>query len=151
MPMPSPSNSFLARNRAGREPTETISVHGRPVALHLTPAARRALAHRAEPLTVELELFFSCLIRTRVRFPATGDAEDAEDGEVLAANGRLRLRFRPVMSRHCSLAEGHQLNGFPLAEPQPFVPHWVRLDYRAGTGWTGAFGYGTGQAQEAAA
>lgn len=151
MRMPSPITKFQARSRSGREPTETVPLHGRRVAVHLSPAARRALSQRAELLTVELELFFSCLIRTRVRFPAADDAEAAEAGDAPAADGRLRLRFRPVMSRHCGLEEGHQLTGFPLAEPGSFVPHWVRLDYHPGTGWTGEFGYATGYPEEGAA
>jgi len=151
MRMPSPITGLLSRARSGRGPSETVPLHGRPVAVHLTPAARRALGRRAEPLTVELELFFSCLLRTRVRFPVANDAGAAQPGDALAADGRLRLRFRPVMSRHCSLAEGHQLTGFPLAEPGLFVPHWVRLDCRPATGWSGGFGYATDHPEERAA
>jgi len=141
---------LISRDPGGDGLTEEVVLHGRSVALRLTPAARGALGRRSQPLTVELELFFSCLIRTRVRFPEE-DQPDADEAGQPAAEGRLHLRFRPVMSRHCSLEEGHQLTGFPLAEPGPFVPHWVTIDHHPTAGWTGEFGYASSDQQQGGA
>jgi hypothetical protein len=117
---------------------ETVYLHDRPVALRLTPAARQALLHRARPLNVELELLFSCFIRKRVRFPEDAEALGAARP---AAGEHLRLRFHPVMSRHCAAAEGHPLTALPIVDAGPFVPHWVHLDFSSRSGWTGEFGY----------
>jgi hypothetical protein len=122
---------------------ETVYLHDRPVALRLTPAARQALLHRSRPLNVELELLFSCFIRKRVRFPE--DPQPVGGAARLAAGEHLRLRFNPVMSRHCTLAEGHELTAFPIVEAGPFVPHWVHLDHTARAGWSGEFGYAAGR------
>lgn len=140
-----PIGKFLPRSYGGEAAVEEVALHGRSVALHLSPRAEAALARRDEPLTVELELFFSCLIRTRVRFPEESGSPVPDAETRPTVDGRLRLRFRPVMSRHCSLEEGHQLTGFPLARPGPFVPHWVRLDYRPDSGWVGELGYAGGR------
>jgi len=115
-----------------------ITLMGRTLRLELTPAATRALEARSAPLHVEMELYFSCLIRKRVLF------EGARRGEVAWLGQDLSLAFRPVMSRGgCSVA-GNDPEGLlvelPTGEPQRFVPHWLRLDHRRGA-WQGEFGY----------
>jgi hypothetical protein len=120
---------------------DRVVIHGRELAVYLTPAARRALQACEVPLAVDLELFFSCLIRKQVRFPERhGPGAPAR----AALGGRLSLRFAPVMTQQCSVTEEPELTAFPIADPGPFVPHWVRLDYRGRTGWSGEFGYGAG-------
>lgn len=113
-----------------------VELLGRGLAVRLTPAAARAIEARATPLHVEMELYFSCLIRKRVRFdvPPRGEA-------VLLGEG-LSLSFRPVMGRVCGLDEHDpdNLADLPTGEPQRFVPRWLTLDYRKGR-WQGEFGY----------
>jgi hypothetical protein len=46
----------------------TANLHGRAVAIELTQAANDALAQRSTPLLAEMELYFSCLVRKKVRF-----------------------------------------------------------------------------------
>jgi hypothetical protein len=113
-----------------------FELHGKAVDLRLTAAAEAALAKRTAPLIVEMELLFSCLHRKRVLFD--GPAEGAA-----AVNERLAVRFRPIMTRRCSVAEGGARppsEAFPLENPRPYVPHWLKLDFRRGQ-WTGEFGY----------
>lgn len=113
-----------------------LDLHGKLLDIRLTPAAEAALAKRASPLVVEMELLFSCLLRKRVLFDGTADG-------ARAVNERLAVRFRPIMTRRCSVAEGGARppsEGFPLENPRPYVPNWLRLDYRRGQ-WVGEFGY----------
>lgn len=113
-----------------------LELHGRAVDIRLTPAAEAALAKRTAPLVVEMELLFSCLLRKRVLFDGPADG-------TVAVNERLAVRFRPIMTRRCSVAEGGAKppsEAFPLENPRPYVPHWLRLDFRRGR-WTGEFGY----------
>lgn len=120
---------------AGEQPV--VEIAGRPVRLHLTRAACEALDARETPLYVEMELYFSCLIRFRVRF------HDAPlHGEGVPWGDKLRVNFRPVMTRACGTDyEGEEppLTDFPIARPEAFVPRWLRLDYRQGQ-WSGEFG-----------
>ncbi|QKT03797.1 hypothetical protein HUS23_08185 [Ectothiorhodospiraceae bacterium 2226] len=111
-----------------------FNVLGRPVRVELTPAAQATLAERRAPLAVEMELYFSCLIRKAVRFADAAPEDAAEQG--------LVLRFRPVMSQGCPVDAGTPpLVAMPIAgDPARFVPHWLKLDYRGGT-WQGEFGY----------
>ena len=115
-----------------------ITLMGRTLRLDLTPAAVRALAARTAPLHVEMELYFSCLIRNRVHF------DGPQRGEVAWVGQDLSLSFRPVMSRGgCSVADSDPeglLVDLPTGEPQRFVPHWLRLGHRHGQ-WQGEFSY----------
>ncbi len=116
----------------------SVTLEGRPFRVILTGAAQRALAARSSPLVAEMELYFSCLIRLRVRFyDSDPDASATRISEMLA------VRFRPVVSQRCDLHEvagKPPLMDAPLARRAPFVPHWLKLDYRKGK-WLGEFGH----------
>jgi hypothetical protein len=103
----------------------------------LSRRAEQALAARQAPLRLELELFFSCLIRKQLRVVET------HHRDVLpldCADSRLEPAFRPVMTHTCSFDAPHSLESFPLARPDAFRPRWLRLDYKNGQ-WLGEFGY----------
>ena len=116
-----------------------LEIDGKPLTVHLTRAAESALRQRTSPLVAELELYFSCFIRKRVRFH-TG----ARNGQTVMAADNLGIRFRPVMTEQCTMdqtADGHAaLTEFPIVKPSAYVPHWLRIDHRAGE-WLGEFGY----------
>lgn len=116
-----------------------VKLLGRELDVRLSSAAERALADRAMPLHVEMELYFSCLIRKRVHF------DTPQRGEATWLGQLMSLSFRPVMSKGgCSVAgtdnPDEMLVDLPTGEPQRFVPHWLKLDYRQGQ-WQGEFGY----------
>lgn len=114
-----------------------IVLHKREIAISLSDAARKALSQRATPLLAEMELYFSCLIRKAVRFYET-PADDS-----VAVNDKLQLRFRPVMTQHCSTdysGDEPPLTDFPITQAERYVPHWLTIDYKGGQ-WHGEFGY----------
>ncbi len=117
---------------------------GRPLRLHLTRAAWRAVDALEAPLEVEMELYFSCLVRKQVRFH-TGDRPPAggRQFEPLPLTERLSLSFRPVVTERCSVAEAGAappLTDLPAVRGEALVPRWLKLDFRSGT-WVGEFGY----------
>lgn len=114
-----------------------IALANKPVAIRLSASARQALAERRIPLLAEMELLFSCLIHKRVRFG------DLKDEAAVRASDRLAVRFRPVMTRACALADladSPPLEDLALANPGPYVPRWLSIDFRRGQ-WLGEFGY----------
>lgn len=114
-----------------------ITLHGKSLEIRLTSAAQKALSLRDKPLVAEMELLFSCLLRKRVNF---GDALD----RTTSVNDRLAVRFRPIMTRHCRVSDFDgppPADDFPIANPRPYVPGWLTIDYRHGK-WLGEFGYG---------
>lgn len=113
-----------------------ITLHDKTLDIRLTHAAQKALALRDRPLVAEMELLFSCLLRKRVHF---GDSAE----QSTPVNERLAVRFKPIMTRRCSVAEGGASppsESFPLENPRPYVPNWLAIDFRRGK-WVGDFGY----------
>ena len=113
-----------------------ITLHDKSLEIRLTRAAQKALALRETPLVAEMELLFSCLHRKRVYF-----GESVEQSTPV--NAQLAVRFKPIMTRRCSVTEGGATppsEGFPLENPRPYVPNWLAIDYRRGE-WVGDFGY----------
>ena len=139
--MPVPPNMAGAGIMSGRAVSPARSAEWR---VTLSPAARRALDARAAPLYVEMELFFSCLIRKRLLWDRPPPADTVP---LSSADGhpQLVVWFHPVMARHCALPndaalEDLPLMDFPLSRREAFRPHWLRLDYRDGA-FCGEFGW----------
>jgi hypothetical protein len=110
------------------------------LAIKLSPSAKQALTQRESPLIVEIELYFSCLIRKRVLFPDSA----RNDGIALPSSvDNLQVIFHPVMSRKCSVSETQgapDLETFPIAKPEAFIPRWLKLD-RVNNQWQGEYGF----------
>ena len=118
-----------------------VTISGKPVRIELSPAASDAMQQRTTPLLAEMELYFSCLVRKKVRFYDRNDGKDVEQVQV---NDQFAVRFRPVMTQSCSVdsveSEAPPVTDFPIANPAAFVPHWLHIDFRDGQ-WQGEFGY----------
>lgn len=116
----------------------TILINSRPVAVEWTKAAARELAQRAQPLVVELELYFSCLVKKFVRFHETAPQRDT-----VAVSDKLAVFFRPVTSTACSFEVADRLGRQPEIElDNPHVrkmaPKRVKIDFVRGN-WSGEF------------
>jgi len=119
-----------------------VVIAGRTVRLDISERAQRALTQQGGPTTIALELYFSCLIRKRVRVEA-----GAATGPLCARiSDALSLCFQPVMSRACAIekdaagAAHPELIPFPIQRAQAFVPRWLKLDYRRHA-FHGEYGY----------
>ncbi|HKJ86901.1 MAG TPA: hypothetical protein VKA48_00070 [Gammaproteobacteria bacterium] len=116
------------------------------IQLFTTKAADRQLSQREAPLNVQMELFFSCMIRKRVlfRFP-----EGVTTYPISSADDRVDLCFRPVMTKVCTVSEVEDtpdLEDFPIHRAEAFLPRWLRLDYQGNAdGWYGEFGWKGGE------
>ncbi|AOU97227.1 hypothetical protein BI364_03750 [Acidihalobacter yilgarnensis] len=118
---------------------DTTPAFVRSVELRLSGPAARALAARDHPLTVHLELLFSCMIRKQVSFPESThpDARPLDCG-----NKAVQAWFRAVGTKTCLISDQPvpDLQTFPIKRIEPFLPRWLRLDFKAGQ-WRGEFGY----------
>lgn len=119
-----------------------VTILGKPVMVNVTSRAATQLERRQQPLVMEMELYFSCLIRKAVHFGVTANpALSASVGE------HLMLSFRPVMTKSCRMdaekpAEliDFSLANLPNAKVMAYIPRWVKLDFKNGD-WSGEFGY----------
>jgi hypothetical protein len=104
----------------------TIEIMGKQVAVEWSRAADKQMQTLTEPLAVEMELYFSCLIRKAVRF---------------GANPQLKIGFRPVMTSSCNVNDFKDeppVTDFPIVKPEAYVPKRLTLDYKNGN-WIGDF------------
>lgn len=116
----------------------TVSINGRDVRVEWTAGAARELARRQTPLFVELELFFSCLVKKFVHF-----REDARGRSTVAATDKLLLYFRPVTSTACTIEVAERLGRQPEIEldsdaVMKIAPKRVRIDHAGGV-WRGSY------------
>jgi len=114
----------------------TVEILGKKVKVEWSSAADRKMQDLSEPLMVEMELYFSCLLRKAVRFGREAQAPDFAE-----AAPRLKIGFRPVMTKTCKLSdfEGDPpLEDFPIVNPAAFVPKSLAIDYIGGQ-WKGEF------------
>lgn len=123
----------MAMQMSGR-----VTINDRPVAVEWSKAAARELARRAQPLVVELELYFSCLVKKFVHFHEVMPQRDT-----VAVNDKLSLFFRPVTSTACSFDVAERLGRQPEIEldtpnVRKVAPRLVRIDFMHG-GWQGRF------------
>jgi hypothetical protein len=114
----------------------TVEILGKKILVEWSASADRKLQELAEPLLVEMELYFSCLIRKAVRF-----GRDAQAGEFATAGPQLKVGFRPVMTKACNVNDFEvepPVEDFPIVKPAAFVPKRLTIDFRNGN-WVGDF------------
>jgi hypothetical protein len=119
-------------------PTDIITLHGRPVSIELTKAAALELERREAPLFVELELYFSCLVKKFVHFRT-----DSRGKPTIPAHGKLQVYFRPVTSTACTFEVAERLGRQPEMEidskaVRQIAPKRVNIDHIDGA-WRGSF------------
>jgi hypothetical protein len=116
----------------------SVVINGRNVAVEWTRAAADELARRPDPLIVELDLYFSCLVKKFVHF-----RKDSRGKPTVAASDKLHLYFRPVTSTACSFEVAEHLGRQPEMELHTvtvgkIAPRQVSLDFARGA-WRGSF------------
>jgi len=120
----------------------TIRLGNKSVRLSLSQSAARMLSsNETQPhVDIELELYFSCLIRKRVNVRAQSRPDTILSSDVTR---NLSISFRPVTTKFCRMSDVHgepDIESMPIKDPGRFVPKWVSLDYRHGQ-WTGEYGF----------
>jgi hypothetical protein len=126
---------------------QSVEMMGKQIRIEISNKAKQQLKNRITPLFIEMELYFSCLLRKQLRIRerldhVSPDAHDRQFSVQLSEN--LHISFRPVMTKSCSVSscdgEKPPLSDFPIEKPQSYVPKWLKLDFKKGE-WCGDFGY----------
>lgn len=116
----------------------TVTINGKPVRVEWTAAAARALASRKAPLCVELELYFSCLVKKFVHF-----RDDSRGKPTVPVDDMLLLYFRPVTSTACTWDVAERLGRQPEMDIDSealrhVAPKRVFIDHVDGQ-WRGSY------------
>ncbi len=118
--------------------TTKITLNGREVQVTLTPAALQAQGQLTAPLYVELELYFSCLVKKFVHFRA-----DSRGKPTVPVGDKLLLYFRPVTSTACTWDVAERLGRQPEKDIDSealhhVAPRRVFIDHVKGQ-WRGSY------------
>ncbi len=122
---------------------QTVEMMGKQIQVEISKHAERQLNNRKAPLFIEMELYFSCLLRKEIRI-REALREKLDEEFTAQLSDILHISFRPVMTKSCSVSscegESPPLSDFPIQKPQSYVPKWLKLDFKKGE-WCGDFGY----------
>jgi len=116
--------------------SETIRFRDRHLIVEWTQRAQRALTRREHPLLVEMQLYFSCVVKKRVLF------HDAAGTNSVTVNDKLSVSFQPVESQSCDPEEFAKnfpvKRQFDTAAAANMGPKKLLLDYKRGR-WIGEY------------
>ena len=115
-----------------------VRINQREIEVKWTARAEREMRQLDLGLVVELQLYFSCVIKKRTLFHTRGGIDATR------VNDRLGLTFRSIASAVCdprefasSYPQGKNLSG---GKASRMVPRTVEIDFRQGD-WEGQFYY----------
>ncbi len=116
----------------------TVEILGKKILVEWTASAEKAMGALASPLQVEMELYFSCLIRKAVRF---NQATALHHG--VSVTSKMTVGFRPIVTKACKVSEigddeEPPVEDFKLTKPEAFVPKKLFVDFNRGQ-WVGEF------------
>jgi len=114
-----------------------VKLTGKTVSIAVSKSALKHLKKTARPLLLEVELYFSCLIKKVCHFREIENIDDY----VRVMDG-LYIIFRATMTNKCSIEEfdKDKTADFPIVDQKPYIPKWVNLDFSSNS-WSGDFGY----------
>jgi hypothetical protein len=116
-----------------------ITLNGKPLSVSWTRRAGKQLERRDHPLLVEMQIYFSCVVKKRVLFHEEGHREGVQS---VMLGDRLRIAFRAVQATSCDpvefAANYPEHHEFESAGATKMHARALRIDYRDGQ-WQGEF------------
>lgn len=116
--------------------SKTVQVSNHAVPIEWTERAEKKLAQRTTSLIVEMQIYFSCVVKKRVLF------YESTGLETTTVNDKLDVCFRAVESNSCDPVEF--ASNFPIKHPfesaaaAKMHPKKLSFDYKDGE-WSGEF------------
>lgn len=114
----------------------TVKLRDKLVRVEWTKRAEAALKARTQPLIMEMQLYFSCVVQKRVLF------HDYFEHDTVPLNDKIQLAFRPVEASSCDPEEF--ANNHPVKQEffsfgaRQMLPSLIQIDYKENS-WEGMF------------
>ena len=102
---------LLATAIKGELLSKIILINDKSLIVEWTPRAQRELDRRTHPLYVEMELYFSCMVKKYIHF-----LERPRNAAPVYLNEKFAVYFRPVTSTECSMDLAADLGRQPEIE-----------------------------------
>ena len=118
--------------------SRSVLMGNRNLRVEWTDRANRVLQTRPQPLIIEMQLYFSCVVKKRVLF------HDNSNLDVTDVNNSMKIAFRSIQSAACDpeeFAKNYPV-GRVLDSPvvTKMIPSRLSIDFHQGQ-WQGEFGY----------
>ncbi len=115
---------------------ERITLKDKPLSIEWTKRAQREFIKKNSPLIVEMQLYFSCVVKKRVLFTDNANFNSA------TVNDNLSVAFHPVESASCDPIEFAknfpEKRRFDSSASQKMHPKQLKIDYKNQI-WQGEF------------
>lgn len=106
----------------------TLNLRGHTLAIGWTQRAEEVMQKRSSPLVVEMQLYFSCVVKKRVLF------HDDAALDLVRVNEHLQVAFRAVQSTSCDPVEFARSypvqREFDSRAATRMHPRWLHLDFK---------------------
>ena len=113
-----------------------IDYKGKKLHVSWTARAEQAFQQRATPLTVEMQIYFTCVIQKRILF------HDQCEYPTKTVTDSLNITLRPVQAESCDpveFAKNHPVDHeFTSTAATKLRPSQLQLDFKKGA-WCGEF------------
>ncbi len=131
-------HKILANALNGEPLSKKIIINDKSLLVEWTPRAQRELDRRPHPLYVEMELYFSCMVKKYIHF-----LEQPRSGKFVHVNDKFAVYFRPVTSTECSMDLAADLGRQPEIElhnevVSRMVPKRIFVDFK-NRRWVGEY------------
>lgn len=131
-------HKFWAEALNGSPLSKKILINDKPLLVEWTPGAQREFESRIHPLYVEMELYFSCMVKKFIHF-----REQPRNDTPVYVSEKFAVYFRPVTSTDCSVELATDLGRQPELELHNertlrLVPKRIFVDFK-NTRWSGEY------------
>ncbi len=113
-----------------------ISLKEKPLKIEWTKRAQQELSHISKPLIVEMQLYFSCVVKKRVLF------SEQVDFKTTSVNDNLQVAFHPVEAASCDPIEFAKnfpaIREFDSISAKKMHPSQLKIDFKQNA-WQGEF------------
>jgi len=129
----------------------TSRLHNKDINVFWTKRAQQVLSSQSTSLIIEMQIYFSCVIKKRVLFHERSDSRELDSINVglefehlqpLPINGKISITSRSVQSGSCSPIEFAK--NYPIikeltsASAKSMNPRILKIDYKNNQ-WQGVF------------
>ena len=115
---------------------KTVTLRDHPINVEWTKRAHRELGKRNRPLFVEMQLYFTCVVKKRVLF------QETYESDTVPVSKHMVIDFRPVESTSCDPVEFAQKfpvkQEFETSAAMKMRPKTLLVDFKGGK-WSGEF------------
>ena len=120
--------------------SKSIIINGKTLCIEWTDRADSVLRERKHPLNIEMELYFSCMVKKIVIFHESHKSK-LDQNKLYSITDQIKVWFHPVISHACDIGDAtHQqpTMDVDVKNLHNYYPKKLKIDFRDNR-WEGRF------------